>query len=276
MHLLQPELHVLGQHGLLDHRRQLLPLQHRHAAVAARHMLKGVADGQLLQLLGGLRRRAAVAVRAAVQIEAVADSAVGARGDSAGIGAGNGAAVVAVGHRALEAAVIAADTAACVAAAGDAAGVVAVADVYLTGVAAADAAGPRLAADVAGVVAGADGDHGAAAVVLAQDAAAVGAAADGHFTAALRDGHGAALGAGHKARRVAAAAVGAGGDALHHHAADLRVLHHAEQARVPGLRLHAGHRMTLAVKAARELMGICADGRPRTIAQVDVLRQNGV
>ena len=34
--------------------------------------------------------------------------------------------------------------------------------------------------------------------------------------------------------------------------------------------------MTLAVKAARELMEICADGRPRTIAQVDVLRQNGV
>ena len=276
MHLLQPELHVLSQHGVLDHRCQLLPLQHRHAAVAARHMLKGVADGQLLHLLGGLRRRAAVAVRAAVQIEAVADSAVGARGDSAGIGAGNGAAVVAVGHRALEAAVIAADTAACVAAAGDAAGVVAVADVYLMGVAAADAASPRLAADVAGVVAGADGDHGAAAGVLAQDAAAVVAAADGHFAAALRDGHGAALGAGHKARRVAAAAVGAGGDALHHHAADLRVLHHAEQARVPGLRLHAGHRMTLAVKAARELMGICADRRPSAIAQVDVLRQDGV
>ena len=62
-------------------------------------------------------------------------------------------------------------TAACIAAAGDAAGVVAGADVYLTGVAAADAASPLLAADVAGVVAGADGDHGAAAVVRQRDGA---------------------------------------------------------------------------------------------------------
>ena len=110
-----------------------------------------------------------------------------------------------------------------------------------------------------------------------KNAACIPAAALGHshrsLVAAVFDGTSLVLSLSQNTGGVACS----GNTAAHHQILDGRTLCHAEQSGIRHIGyLQSLHHMALAVKDAGKLVEILADGRPRLVAQVNVVRQHHI
>ena len=275
--LLSGEADIL-RHGHDRGRRLVrLPRQHGIAVVDAANCLP-VVRAQLVQQRGlhfaaAHGRGVFVDVRSGIQIVAVFQDVTAAGSDRAGCLAGHSTRVVAARNGPYCTAEVPSNTTSITGGRCNSADIVAIRYRCHSVIIANDS---RCIVAVASVdnssciVAAGNSTADAVCANAAQNTASVLAGSHICLVAAILNGAGRGLGPGQDARGAA----GAADSTLHHHIFDGRGFGHAEQSGVGhALHLQPADGVALAVEASGKLMGILADGRPRLVTQINVVRQ---